>query len=144
MKKKIFKILKNEFVLYIIVGFFTTIINWGLFFSINNYFEIAFQLNDRKVWFIPECFAFLIATMFAFLCDKFFVFKASFINLKKFLKEMGEFFSLRIFSEIINVFGMFILINLINVDVNISKISLGIVVIVLNYLFSKFIIFKKK
>ena len=144
MKEKIFKIIKTEIFLYIIVGFLTTVINWGLFIVINKYFENVLKLESKRVWFIAECLAFLIATLFAFLCDKFLVFKAFSMKIKEFLKEMGEFFSLRIISEGINVFGMFILIDIMNVDVYISKISIGVIVIVLNYLFSKFIIFKKK
>ena len=143
MFAKIIKIFKTEIFLYILIGGLTTLLNFLLFFILNKCFESNLLIDKRHSWFIAEGIAFLLATMFAFLCDKFFVFKSHNMNINIFFREMIEFFSFRIASEIINVFGMSIYIYIIKLDKNISKLLMSIVVVVLNYLCSKFIIFKK-
>ncbi len=72
--------------------------------------------------------------------DKYFVFKKT---VSETIQELTSFFMMRIVSELVNVFGLFVLINILKFDEFISKIVLSVVVIVLNYLFCKFFIFWK-
>lgn len=132
----------SETIKYLIVGFLTTLINLLtfkiLFSKLNNNFP-EFRFN----WFLAEVPAFIIAVLFAFFMDKYFVFKKNRTNIFETIQEMFNFFMMRIISELVNIFGLFILINICNLDEFLSKLGLSIVVVILNYLFSKFIIFRK-
>jgi putative flippase GtrA len=58
------------------------------------------------------------------------------------LKEMSLFFGGRIFSGVVDMLLMYTFIDLLVLDSTISKIIVQIIVIILNYIFSKLIVFK--
>lgn len=136
IKKAIKSILNIEGSKYIIVGFFTTIINYFVFY-------ILVHTILKQNWFFAECLSFMVAVVFAFFMDKYFVFKKDNSGFLGSIKEFLSFISMRLISELVNILGMKVLIDLFKYDPSISKLVLNIVVIILNYCFSKFVIFKK-
>lgn len=126
---------KNEIILYIIFGILTTLIN-----------IISYALFTRVIMldtYISNIMAWILSVLFAYLTNRKYVFKIDNYNISKKIKELFSFYGLRIASLIIDMFIMYILINLINIDDLISKIITNIFVIVVNYLFSKYLIFNK-
>ena len=126
---------KNEIILYIIFGILTTLIN-----------IISYALFTRVIMldtYISNIMAWILSVLFAYLTNRKYVFKIDNNNTSKKIKELFSFYGLRIVSLIIDMFIMYILINLINIDDLISKIITNIFVIVVNYLFSKYLIFNK-
>ena len=126
---------KNEIILYIIFGILTTLIN-----------IISYALFTRVIMldtYISNIIAWILSVLFAYLTNRKYVFKIDNNNTSKKIKELFSFYGLRIVSLIIDMFIMYILINLINIDDLISKIITNIFVIVVNYLFSKYLIFNK-
>lgn len=141
--KKFFrKLLFSEIVLYIYIGVLTTVINiisWNFFFNLIK----KFIVSESVAWKVAEVIAFIVAVIFAFFADKIVVFKSYGFGPSKLFSEMGAFFSARIITELINVGIMYFIIDRQNKEPLFGKIIASIVVIVLNYLFSKFVIFKK-
>lgn len=126
---------KNEMILYIIFGILTTLIN-----------IISYALFTRVIMldtYISNIIAWILSVLFAYITNRKYVFKIDNNNTSKKIKELFSFYGLRIVSLIIDMFIMYILINLINIDDLISKIITNIFVIVVNYLFSKYLIFNK-
>ena len=126
---------KNEMILYIIFGILTTLIN-----------IISYALFTRVIMldtYISNIIAWILSVLFAYITNRKYVFKIDNYKLSNKIKELLSFYGLRIVSLIIDMFIMYILINLINIDDLISKIITNIFVIVVNYLFSKYLIFNK-
>ena len=142
--KKFFrKLLFSEIILYIYIGGLTTIINivaWNFFFKLIS----GFIVSEQIAWKVAEVIAFVVAVIFAFLADKIVVFKSYSFRPGKVFTELGIFISARIITELINVGIMMFLIDYQKNDPLFGKIVASVVVVILNYLFSKFIIFRKK
>lgn len=117
----------REGITYIIFGILTVIVNTAAFILLNNSFFGILEANT---------IAFFIAVLFAYFTNAKYVFKTK-STLKKFITFLG----MRLFTLIFDNFGMLLLINA-GMDELISKISVNFFVILLNYIFSKFMIFK--
>lgn len=142
MKNKIKKFLFSETIKYILVGLLTTLINIVIFRLL--LFIFNKNLPDFKYnWFLSEVPAFIIAVLFAFFMDKYFVFKKTDTKVSETIQELINFFMMRIISELVHMLGLFVFINILKLDALYSKIGLSVIVVVLNYLFSKFFIFRK-
>ena len=142
-KKLLKKIFLSEVFIYIYIGFMTTMINLISFKLLNEKFNPSLEKNSLG-WIVAEVLSFIIAVTFSFFADKLVVFKSySFVPTKVF-SEFGLFVSARLITECINIVIMYVIINVLQNEAMVGKITSSVVVIVLNYLFSKFVIFKKK
>lgn len=117
----------REGIAYIIFGILTVIVNTAAFILLNSSFLGILEANT---------IAFFIAVLFAYFTNAKYVFKTK-NTLKKFITFLG----MRLFTLIFDNLGMLLLINS-GMDELISKISVNFFVILLNYIFSKFMIFK--
>ena len=59
-------------------------------------------------------------------------------------KEFTAFISARVFSLVVEMLGMFVMVSLLTWHELLAKVIVGVVVIIMNYVFSKLLIFKKK
>ena len=121
----------RELISYIFFGALTTVTNITSFFICVNILGFNYIISNILAWFI--------SVLFAFISNKLFVFSSK----NNYLKEILLFYLSRILSLVIESVVLFVLINGLNTDVLISKIITNILVIIINYFISKFIIFKK-
>lgn len=142
-KKFLKKIYLSELFLYLYMGVLTTAVNIISYEVIRN---ILLKNNPDSglVWKVAEIFAFVIAVIFAFVTNKIFVFKSFTIVPIKLFYEFSTFIGARIVTELINVFIMWLMIDKNHMDEFISKVVASVFVIISNYIFSKFLIFRKK
>ncbi len=136
---------------YLVCGALSTVVNILayaiaaklLFISIpeNATFSIFTIVLSLRVT-ISDTFAFIIALIFAYWVNKMIVFNSKCDNIKELIKEMTSFTSCRIFTQIISL-AMMNFAVVINMNDVIMKIIANIVVIILNFILSKLIIFKK-
>lgn len=137
---KLFKKYK-EGILYILFGILTTLVNW---FS----YVLLVKLIGCNVT-IGNVLSCIIAVVFAFLTNKFFVFESKSFNVKIFFSEAIKFFAARGITGIVEVLLPLLLIavgldqSIFGVEGFAAKITSTIVVIILNYILSKTIVFKK-
>lgn len=142
VKKKIVNLVSKmlnsrEIFCYLIAGALTVLVNlfikWSLLFTIldkNN--SLQLQLSVILSW--------IGAVIFAYIINRFYVFKS---KNKKILKESINFFATRIFTLIIEMFITWVLFTLLKFNnIIILTILIQIVIIVLNYIFSKIYVFK--
>lgn len=122
----------KEQILYLVFGGLTTLINIIVFFITNKVLNISWQISNILAWFF--------AVLFAYIVNRKFVFESKNENV---LKEMISFFFFRILSLFIDMAVMFIFIDIIKLDSAISKLLVQFIIVVVNYIFSKLIIFKK-
>lgn len=141
MGESIKKFLKSELFLYLFIGFLTTVVNIAAFALLKKAFNASSDSNAN--WKIAEVLAFIIAVIFAFITNKLLVFKSADMSLKVIGKEFSTFVTARIITELINFIIMWYMIDNKKCNEMFTKILASVVVIVLNYIFSKFIVFKK-
>ncbi len=126
----------KETILYLIFGILSTIVNIGAYVICTRFFNIEFLISNWIAW--------IAAVIFAYITNKFFVFESKDINIKFLIKEFSSFVSCRILSGVIEMILMYIMISLMSINDFIVKIITNVVVIILNFIFSKLIIFKNK
>lgn len=125
----------KEILMYLIFGVLTTVVN------IVSYFLLARILHIDTV--VSTVIALILSILFAYITNKIFVFESKTNTAKELLKEIISFFGCRAFTGILDVAFMYITVEVFNLNDMIMKIISNIVVIIVNYIFSKLIIFKK-
>ncbi len=144
LKEKILKILKSETGSYIFFGLMTTAVNYAsfiLFLRILGY-ENVLTVNT---------ISFVIAVVFAYITNKIFVFHSKAFGFKVLLKEFTFFIAARIFSFLFEQVGLYISTDMINLSrlsvlglngLVVAKLVLSCAAVLLNWVCSKFLIFK--
>lgn len=159
--KLIDKLFTKEIVTYVFFGVLTTVINFIAFAVFKKIFSsIGWEGVINKI--IPEgnalynifsggtdyldanCIAWVISVVFAFMTNKLWVFDSKSWKPAVAGKEFTAFIGARIFSFVIETAMMFVLVSLISCPEMVAKILVGIFVVILNYVFSKLFIFRKK
>ncbi len=128
----------KEIINYVIIGVLTTIVSlivyYGLTFTIldpNNGIEL--QIANVLSW--------IFAVTFAYFTNRKYVFT---IKEKANLKEAVNFYLSRVVTLIIDMALMYLLVTLLKLNDKVIKVVVQFIVIILNYVFSKFIVFKRK
>lgn len=131
----------EEIINYIIVGGCTTVVSlgskWGLLFTV---------LDPQNGWQlqIANIISWVCAVTFAYITNRIFVFKS---DSKNKLKEISKFYGSRVFTLVLEMFIMWFFITLCKLDSNtwivIWTLVSQVVVTVLNYIISKFLVFSK-
>ena len=159
--KVVDKLFTKEIVTYVFFGVLTTVINLAAFGIFKEIFvKIGWEGIINKI--IPEgnalydifsggtdyldanCIAWVIGVVFAFVTNKLWVFESKSWKPSVAGKEFTGFVGARVFSFVIETLMMFVLVSLISCPEMVAKIIVGVVVVILNYIFSKLFIFKKK
>ncbi len=149
---KIKELLKKyrELILYVVFGVLTTLVNFSVFW-------IFTKVLGGELYLLNNAIAWVAGVVFAFVTNKLFVFESGSRQAKVVLKELSEFTAARLFSFGVEEGGMWLFISVLGLGEKslrvlgititgqiIVKLILAVVVVILNYFFSKFIIFKNK
>ena len=126
----------KETILYLFFGAFTTLVNIVSYLFFTRVISFNFMVANALAW--------ILAVLFAYVTNKFFVFESKRIEIRFVFKEFLSFVSFRLLSGVVEMLIMYVMIDLLFVNDVIVKVFTNIVVIVLNYLFCKMIIFKNK
>ena len=130
----------KEPVLYLIFGAATTFFNWIIYALALFIFTIT--VSNAIAWFL--------AVFFAYFVNKKFVFESKHISVKQTVKELVLFYGARMFSGIFEIIGLPLLVyiglnqQVFGIEAAFAKVIISVIVIVLNYFFSKFVVFKKE
>lgn len=125
----------KETILYLFFGTLTTFVNIISYLFFTRVVSLNFIIANILAW--------IFAVLFAYFTNKFFVFESKVIEIAFLFKEFLSFVSFRLFSGITEMLIMYIMIDLLFINDIIVKVFTNIIIIVLNYVFSKMIIFKK-
>ena len=95
-------------------------------------------------YLLANCIAWFIAMVFSYVANKIFVFKD---NVHGFLPVMIQFFKFA-FSRLITLgieeIFMYVFVDYMSVSENIVKFPVAVVVVIVNYIFGKMMVFAKK
>lgn len=126
----------KELVTYIIVGVLTTIISFASLYLFHSVLNIRVEVANVIAW--------ILAVLFSFIMNKIVVFESKDKDLKLLLKEFGSFVAARLASLLVDEGILIIGCDVLHMNVYVVKAISEIFVVVINYFFSKYIIFKKK
>lgn len=127
----------KELFFYGVFGVGATVIN------IVSYRVLA-NIFGKKYFLIANIIAWILAFIFAFITNKFFVFESKSWEAQIAMKEFVGFLSARLATGILDTVLMWFFVSVISLDDTLSKIIINILVIIINYIASKFFIFKKE
>lgn len=122
---------------YLFFGVLVTIVNFVSYYIPSNIFRI-----DKIV---SNVIAFVISVIFAYFVNKVYVFETPWDNLRETIKELTSFIVSRIGTGLLcDILIFALMINILMINDVISKITTQVLVVVLNYVIGKFIVFKGK
>lgn len=127
----------KEVIHYLIFGGLATVVNFVSYFIFARIIGIEEIISSGLSWFC--------SVLFAYITNKLFVFESKTDTKKAFFMEMISFFLARIVSGILCDVGTFaLMVKVFHINDIVSKIVTQVMVVVVNYVFSKLFIFKKK
>ena len=128
----------SEIIRYLIIGVLTTMVSLGV------YYILTLTVFDPKKAIelqITNIISWIASVTFAYFTNRSFVFQQT---QKMSLKEAVNFYLSRLSTLGIDMIMMYIFVTLLDFNDKIIKLIVQVVVIVLNYVFSKFFVFNKK
>lgn len=155
MKDLIKKLINKETITYIVFGGLTTVVNLVVF----KFFDLIFtSVAQTDLTLLTNFIAWVAAVIFAFVTNKLWVFESKSWAGSVLKKEIPSFVGARLFSLGVEELGLLVFITLLGFDrfdwnvfglftlggKMMVKIGLAVIVVIMNYVFSKFIIFKNK
>lgn len=124
-----------DVITYLIFGVLTTVVNYVVYLPCYNLLGLSASLSNVIAW------AFAVA--FAYVTNKPFVFRSHDWSLKTVGPELAKFVGTRIGSGMLETVILFVTVDLLALNGNIWKLLTSVLVVVLNYIGSKLLVFKK-
>ena len=118
----------KEIIMYLVFGVLTTVVNIVVYFLSAELLHINYLISNALAWFL--------SVLFAYITNRKYVFESSSQNI---LKEAVSFFSSRLATGILDMVLMWLFVYF---NVVIAKVIVNVIVVVLNYVLSKLVVFK--
>lgn len=146
----------KEIITYIFFGVLSTVVSWGTYILFEQKFALSVFVSNLLSW--------ICAVAFAFVTNKLWVFESKSMSPRVLLKELTTFITSRVITGLIEIAGVPLLAKtgLDNLFFNLmyklnldkfeflftdgiySKIIISVIVVILNYVFSKLFVFRNK
>lgn len=132
----------REVISYLFFGGLTTAVSWGTYALFVGVMGLPVFAGNVLSW--------ICAVTFAYVTNKLWVFQSKSWAWPAWLKEAAAFFAGRIFSGLVEIGGLPLLMKLgldqtlFGIEGFAAKVVVSVVVIILNYILSKFLAFRKR
>lgn len=132
----------REQIMYLIFGVATTVVNWIVYVTMQKVFHAEMTVSNAVAW--------VIAVLFAYVTNKLFVFESKSWKPLVVVREALAFVGARVLTGLFETFIPTLLFKIglnqavFGIEGFAAKAVTSIVVIVLNYVFSKLFVFRKK
>ncbi len=135
--EKIKSLLKKyeDILLYLVFGVLTTAVNYVVYYPCFNLLQISAAVSNVISW--------CVAVTFAFVTNKPLVFRSYDWSLKVVLPELWKFLTCRIGSGVLETVLLLVCVDMLHWDGNWMKLITSVLVVIVNYIGSKFFVFKK-
>ena len=137
MMKKLFELFVKYKapVLYVFFGGVTTVVNIGVYWLCYDISGLSNDLSNIISWFF--------SVLIAYITNKIWVFESKDLRFKFLLLEIVSFFACRIATGVIDLGIMHLAVDMLHYPGVIFKVISNVIVIILNYIASKLLIFRK-
>ena len=132
------KLLKKygDILTYLFFGVLTTAVNYLVYLPCYNLLHLSAAVSNSIAW--------VFAVAFAYLTNKPFVFKSHDWSAKTVGPELAKFVITRLGSGVLETLIIFITVDVLNWNGNVMKLVTSVLVVILNYVGSKLLVFRKK
>ena len=127
--------LGGETVRYVIIGGMTTLVNLGLFELLHRVLGVDVTVSNVT--------SIITSIIFAYFANKLVVFRWHCDTKKELALEFIKFVGSRAFTFFLEVGAVYLFHNILGFDATLVKVVATVIVIILNYLISKIIVFRK-
>lgn len=121
---------------YLFFGVCTTVVNVVVYWGCAHPLGLGVMPSTIIAW--------VLAVLFAFVTNRKWVFHSDKTGTREIAKEMLMFFTCRLATGAVDWICMFVFVDLLGLNDLIIKFCANVIVIVLNYLASKIVIFKRE
>ena len=125
-----------EVLTYLFFGVLTTVVNYLIYLPVYNLLGLSAAVSNAIAW--------VVAVAFAYLTNKPFVFKSHDWSAKTVVPELTKFVGTRVASGGMESAIIWIAVDLLGGNGNIWKLVTSVLVVILNYVGSKLLVFRKK
>lgn len=125
-----------DILIYLIFGGLTTVVNYLVYIPCCEWLSLSAAVSNIIAW--------VVAVAFAFLTNKPLVFKSHDWSWKVVWPELVKFVSCRLLSGVLETFLLLIFVDVLGFHDLWMKLITSILVIILNYIGSKFLVFRNK
>lgn len=132
MKALIRKLYDNDVVRYVFFGGCTTMVNLAAFYILR---RLSVQLT------VANIISIILAILFAYVVNSKYVFHDNCETLKDHFQPFCKFISARLVTMVVEVAGVWFLVEALHMNDMLGKFLTQFIVLVLNYVFSKFFVF---
>lgn len=127
---------------YLVFGVLSTLVN--LITAAITYYVFFVKLPEVFRVNLSTIISILAAWIFAYVTNKLYVFDSKTESIKELLKEIIAFAGCRTLTAIVEIVIMNVFVTRLQFNYFLMKVIANVIVIILNFIFSKLIIFKKK
>ena len=125
----------RDIVVYLVFGVLTTAVNYIVYLPCYNVLGLSGSVSNAIAW--------VVAVAFAYLTNKPFVFQSHDWSAKTVIPELTKFLGCRIGSGVLETAIIFLTVDWLGWNGNVMKLLTSVLVVVLNYIGSKLLVFKK-
>ena len=120
---------------YLFFGVLTTAVNYIVYLPCYNGLHLSGSVSNAIAW--------VVAVAFAYLTNKPFVFRSFDWSAKTVIPELTKFVGCRVGSGVLETAIIFLTVDTLSWNGNVMKLLTSVLVVVLNYIGSKLLVFKK-
>ena len=124
-----------EVLVYLFFGGLTTVVNYLVYLPCYNWWGVSSSVSNMIAW--------VVAVAFAYLTNKPFVFRSHDWSAKTVLPELTKFVACRVGSGALETMILLVTVDWLAWDGNIMKLVTSVLVVILNYVGSKLLVFRK-
>ena len=121
---------------YLFFGGLTTLVNFLVYFPLLNWLHLSATVSNIIAW--------AVAVAFAYLTNKPFVFKSHDWSAKTVWPELTKFVGCRIGSGVLETVILLLCVDILGWNGNVWKLLTSILVVILNYIGSKLLVFRNR
>ena len=160
---KIIDLLKKyrEIIMYLIMGVATTVVSWASYALFTKVIDqngglvsfvskVTHSKNEIALIAVANILSWIISILFAYITNKLWVFNSKSFAPSLLVSEFSKFVGARLLTGFLEWFGVPFLARIglnqkpFGIEGGLSKIVVSVLVVILNYVFSKLFIFKSK
>ncbi len=125
----------RELIMYIIFGGLTTVVS---FVSYYGFLWLGMH------YIVAQALSWVLAVVFAFVVNKIFVFEDRDNTPAALFRQIWQFVSVRIASGVLETALLWLLVDILGFGEGIAKIPVAVLTVIINYIASKLLVFRKK
>ncbi|MBE6923243.1 MAG: GtrA family protein [Ruminococcaceae bacterium] len=125
-----------DILVYLVFGVLTTVVNYLIFLPCYNLLGLSSSVSNVMAW--------VVAVAFAYVTNKPFVFRSHDWSRETVIPELSRFIGTRLGSGALETLILLVTVDWLGMNGNLWKIVTSVLVVIINYVGSKLLVFRKK